>query len=349
MTDDATSHTVWHDVLKPRVEGQGWEDVEKPSDRLPARARDVVREEVWNLSRQPVGLSVRFRTDASRIMARWTLDGDPSPDCRKTRLRNGGLDCYGKASDGTWRWVGPGQPTTPPDCEATLNGDRLDGEARAYRVYLPTGVGVSSLAIGVDEGAAFEPMPHDERRPVVVYGTSIVHGATVSRPGMAHTSIISRRLDYPLVNLGFGGNGRMEAEVAGLLAELDAALYVVDCLPNIGADLVPRRLPRLVEAIREARPDVPILFVGDRLYGDASFIPARREANRAKCDAQREAIERLEAGGVAGLHLVESANFFGDDFEGTIDGSHPTDLGSMRMAEALLPKVSSILNAEGVL
>ena len=70
------------------------------------------------------------------------------------------------------------------------------------------------------------------------YGTSITHGACASRSGMTHVAILGRRFERPVLNLGFSGNGRLESEVATLLAELDPAVFVIDCLPNITADVV---------------------------------------------------------------------------------------------------------------
>ena len=41
----------WYDVRHWGVEGKGWADTERYFDRLPARAKDVVRPPVWGLSR----------------------------------------------------------------------------------------------------------------------------------------------------------------------------------------------------------------------------------------------------------------------------------------------------------
>jgi len=63
----------WYDTRYLNVEGKGWTDVNSFYDRLPARAKAVVREPVWNLSRNSAGMCVRFVTDASEIQARWEL------------------------------------------------------------------------------------------------------------------------------------------------------------------------------------------------------------------------------------------------------------------------------------
>ena len=49
--------------------------------------------------------------------------------------------------------------------------------------------------------------------------TSITQGGCASRPGMVHTAILQRRLGRPVINLGFSGNGQMEAELGRLLED----------------------------------------------------------------------------------------------------------------------------------
>ena len=48
-----------------------------------------------------------------------------------------------------------------------------------------------------------------------------MHGACASRPGMSISSILGRRLNRPVVNLGFSGNGKMEIPVADLIGSLN--------------------------------------------------------------------------------------------------------------------------------
>ena len=57
----------WHDVREWGLEGKGFDDTDKYFDRLPARAKGVVRDAVWNLSRHSAGMMVQFRTDATEI------------------------------------------------------------------------------------------------------------------------------------------------------------------------------------------------------------------------------------------------------------------------------------------
>jgi len=120
---------------------------------------------------------------------------------------------------------------------------------------------------------------------------------------------------------------------------------VIDCLPNMKGDLVAERAPEVVRLLRAARPDTPIVLVEDRTYADAFLHVDRAESNRANRAALRQAYESLQGEGVANLYYLPGDQLLGADGEDTVDGSHPTDLGFMRQAEAFYPLLKSIVNA----
>jgi hypothetical protein len=160
---------------------------------------------------------------------------------------------------------------------------------------------------------------------------------------MVHTAILGRWLDRPVINLGFSGNGRMEKEVAELMAEIDAAAFVIDCLPNLAADQVAERTVPLVKILREKRPDTPIVLVEDRNYTDGFLLAGKRERNETNQAALKKAFEDLKATGDKNLYYIEGQGMIGDDSEGTVDSSHPTDLGFYRQAEAFMKVLGPIL------
>ena len=304
-------------------------------------AEGRVREPVWNLSRDSAGIAIRFVTDSTALEARWTL--------RRPRLEMkhmpatgvSGIDLYVRTDDG-WRWVACGQPQGTTTTTTLVQG--LPAETREFMLYLPLYNGIDSIEIGTTAESTIEPAP-ERSKPIVFYGTSITHGACASRPGMGHPAILGRRLDRPIVNLGFSGNGRLEPEVGEFLVEIDAAVFVLDCLPNLNGDQTARRTEPMVRQIRAAHPDTPIVLVEDRAYADNPFDAGRRARNEANWKAFRAAYERLSADGVTGLSYLEGANLLGDDGEGTVDGSHPTDLGFMRQADAFEPVLRSALGS----
>ena len=58
----------------------------------------------------------------------------------------------------------------------------------------------------------------------------------------------------------------------------------------------------------------------------------------------QKAYADLQGEGMGGLHYVEGASLLGADGEDTVDGSHPTDLGFKRQADALYPVLKALLS-----
>ena len=135
----------------------------------------------------------------------------------------------------------------------------------------------------------------------------------------------------------------MEPEVARLLAELDPALYVIDCLPNLRATEVKTRTERLVRILRQSRSTTPILLVESITYQDAGLEELKKRRYRESNVALHTAFENLVSSGVKNLKYMAGDKLLGDDGEATVDGTHPTDLGFLRMADALEPALRKAL------
>lgn len=62
--------------------------------RLPERAKGVVSEPVWNLSRHSAGLAIHFYSNTPQIKVRYTVTGSlnmphmPSTECRESTLQH---------------------------------------------------------------------------------------------------------------------------------------------------------------------------------------------------------------------------------------------------------------------
>jgi GDSL-like Lipase/Acylhydrolase family/N-terminus of Esterase_SGNH_hydro-type len=328
---------AWYDARRLALEGRGWseKDLKSPYDRLPARAEGSVRAAVWGLSHNSAGLCVRLTTDSSAVHCRWTLTSANLALPHMPATGVSGVDLY-VLTDGGWRWLSTGRPTKTPTNEAALVSG-LPKQSRQYLLYLPLYNGVTRVEIGVAADSTIAPLPREDQRarPLVFWGTSITQGGCASRPGMVHTAILGRRLNTPVVNLGFSGNGKMEPEVAELIAEIDAAAYVIDCLPNCTSAEVTERTGPLVTILRKARSDTPIVLVEDRTYADAFLVPGRRSRNETSRRALQAEYDKLLAAGVKNLHYLPGATLLGADGEDTVDGSHPTDLGFVRQADAM--------------
>ena len=337
--DDISNTLHWSDIRDLGVEGRGWTNTASFYDRLPAKAEAMVRKPVWDLSRNSAGMCVRFVTDATMIRARWALTESWLYLPNATAIGKSGLDLYVKTEKG-WHWLAVGIPTEQTN-EVTLVEDLLPGK-REYLLYLPLYNGTKCVALGIPDHFVIEKAPPwgpGERKPIVFYGTSILQGLAASRPGMVHSAILQRRFNWPVVNLGFSGNGKMEPEMATLLAELDPVVYVLDCLPNMDADEIKARVEPFVKTLRTAHPSVPIVLVEDRTLQGAFLTQGQMEWYHLKDRAElTAAFNRLKQEGIKDLYYIPGEHLLGDDGEGTTDGSHPNDLGFTRQA-AIFAKV----------
>ncbi|MGE3818704.1 MAG: SGNH/GDSL hydrolase family protein [Isosphaeraceae bacterium] len=338
--------TRWSHARDLTIEGRGWTETLAEFDRLPAKAEGVVRAPVWGLSRDSTGLTVRFVSDAPSVQARWTLRSSRLAMPHMPATGVSGLDLYARDGQGNWRWLGVGQPRESSNTATLATG--LPSGTREFLLYLPLYNGLTSLEIGVPTGCSLDPgpaRPEGRRKPMVFYGTSITQGGCASRPGMVHTAILSRRLERPVINLGFSGNGKMEPEMARLLAELDPSVYVLDCLPNMTEAEVRERVEPFVRILRTARPETPIVLAEDRTFSNAALLAGPRARNEANRSALKAAARNLESAGVTGLAWIPGDPQLGDDGEATVDGSHPTDLGFLRMADAFETVLRPLLDS----
>lgn len=329
------------------VGGQGWHNgIQSFYDRLPAKAETAVRKPVWNLSKNSAGLNIRFKTDASEIVVKYTVAGAIQMN-HMPATGVSGVDLYAKDAQGKWLWAS-GKYAFGDTIVYRFNNIGLVGnEGREYTMYLPLYNSVKWMEISVPEQSNFTPMPVSEKKPIVVYGTSIAQGACATRPGLAWTSMLSRKLDRPVVNLAFSGNGRLEKEVYELLPEIDASLYVLDCLPNLTSatefsnEEIVKRVLATVAYLQQKRPGVPILLTEHDGYTDDGLYPSRKKAYERVNIALNTAIKQLKATGVKQIyHLSKAA--INQDIESMVDGTHPNDIGMLHYAEAYEKAIKKI-------
>lgn len=314
---------------------------EKNYARFPKSYENKLRKDVWDLGQNSAGISIRFRTNASEINVRWTLLNDNRMDhMASTGIK--GVDLYAWV-DGRWKYVSTAR------VKAKVNEFRLVKTSgsifREYLLNLPLYDGVDSLSIGVNSSAEIT-LPADKRlidkKPVVYYGSSIAQGGCASRPGMAFTNILERSLDRSFINMGFSGSGTFDIPVGEAMSEVDAALYVIDCNPNTSTELIYERAVDLVKLLKQRRPEIPVLLVEDYYFAGGLGDPKKSYVEKNRVELQR-AFKTLKDSGLKQIYYKKGDGMIGDDYEGTVDGQHPNDLGMMRIAESLEPVIKKIV------
>ena len=102
----------------------------------------------------------------------------------------------------------------------------------------------------------------------------------------------------------------------------------------------------LIAILRKAHPKTPILLVEDRSYPNAFLVEGNGRRNIESRAALRSAFEHLKAAGDEHLYYLEGEKLLGADGEGTVDNSHPTDLGFVHQAAAFAEVLEPILQGK---
>lgn len=336
------NHMKWVDAKTLTVEGRGWSNTKSYYDRLPAKAESIVNESVWWLSGDSTGMVIRFVTDSPEIHAKWKLNKPTLALPHMAATGVSGLDLYVK-DKGEWHWLAVGKPEAQENEAELISG--LPAGKKEYSLYLPLYNGLTDLEIGLSDNATVEMAPARKggMKPIVFYGTSITQGACASRPGMEYPALIGRKLDVPIINLGFSGSGRGEHEVSDLLAELDPCAYVIDALPNMEADTVYERIGYLLKVLKEKHPNTPVILVEHAIFTSYYNFSKGRKASDS-WDVALEKVYKENAPKWNGhLYYVKCDDLMGSDGEATVDGVHCTDVGFMRMEKVLTPVVKKAL------
>ena len=318
---------------------------ESPYDRLPISYKEKVREPVWDLSKASAGITVRFHSNSTSINLKWTVLNDlDMPHMASTGIK--GIDLYTKYNN-KWRYVTTAgalvglktyqNKSIPAD---SINEYELiknmSPDFREYKLFLPLYDGVTKLEIGIDNNALINKASPNPVKPIVFYGTSITQGGCASRPGMAHTNIISRKLDVDCINYGFSGNGRMEMPIVELISDIDASFYVIECLQNMDSEQVRERVRPLVDMIRTKHPLTPIVLVENMMYTTAFLDQTIETTLIQENEALKNEFDKIIKRGTPNIFYIKDNKDFLSDNEGTVDGVHLTDLGFLRYADYLI-------------
>ena len=338
-----TNGVKWIDGKFLPIEGRAFDDVEHYYDRLPAGVTTNVNGGVRGMKHHTSGMLFRFKTDSKKLNFKWVpynsnlaMDHMPSTGVS-------GIDVYRfDEKAGCWRYAKTGR-IWDAKTGGSLSMDWTPGEACI--VNLPLYNGVKSFELGIDPTAKVEalgPRKSGIDKPVVFYGTSITHGGCCSRPGLGFVNLVGRALDVPVVGLGFSGSGVMEFEMSEHLARIDASCYVLDCLWNMNSDpkarnerSVERNYEKFIRNLRAKRPDVPIVM--------AEQCDVFCGAVNDKDKFMKKLYEKLVAEGWKDLVYLPKDEMYTGDFEGTVDGCHPNDLGMMSVSKAFGKAVKTAL------
>jgi lysophospholipase L1-like esterase len=103
---------------------------------------------------------------------------------------------------------------------------------------------------------------------------------------------------------------------------------------------VKQRTIPLVKNIRNTHPETPIILVENFIYSPTALDTNLNAYLRKKNEALKQEYDKLKAAGYNHLHYISGKETKGVNLEGTVDGTHFTDLGFMQYADLLIHKFS---------
>ena len=305
--------------------------------RMPEEAALSVSKSTHELHTHTAGGRLRFKTDSSYVaintkmpcmfkMPHFAFTGTAS------------FDLYSKEEEGERyikTFVAPLSSET--GYESIIYFE--DKKMREITINFPPYSTVKELYVGLQEGAAIEePTPYKHEKPIVYYGSSITQGGCTSRPGNIYQNIISRRFSTDYINLGFSGSALAEEKMADYIAGLDMSVFVYDYDFNAPTpEYLKETHEKMFLKIREKHPTLPIVMMSRPRY----FLD--NDAKK-RLEVIKETYNNALANGDKNVYLLDGPTLMAKaKGEGTVDNTHPNDLGFASIAKALGDVLEQIL------
>ena len=319
--------------------------------RVPESVAEATSKQVAERNLYTAGGRIRFTTDAPYIVLR--VEG-----CRifssaiLSTVNKLGFDVYMDRKEESGAYTSLYIATVrPPDgiTEGDFTGKFcLPKGERSITINLPLYGGFDALYIGLPEGATVrEGLPYRNEKPIVFYGSSITQGAAASRPGLAYTSIVCRRLNADFRSLGFAGAAKAEKAIVEYLASVETSCFVLDYDHNApSVEHLRETHYGVYRSVRDTHPDIPILMLS---RPDFNTYSGKGKLKTSDSIRRRDVvIDTFRAAREAGdkrVWFIDGESFFAgpDECECTVDGVHPSDVGMLKMADCVYRTMLRVL------
>lgn len=341
------AEVIWRDVRQAPFSLHGfYEPLTEPIfRRVPADVAAETSDGVSKLCQESAGGRVRFSTDSPyiAIRARFRAVGRSS---HLTLVSTSGFDLYVDGEFGS-RFIKefrmPYDMIDSYEQIVELDGSKM----RSFTINFPVHAVVERLEVGLKPDATLgSAVPYREGKPVVIYGSSIVHGTAASRPGLIYPSIISRELNIDVLNLGFSGKAKGEPPLARWMATLPMSIFVCDYDHNApNPEYLAETHYPLYEIIREKNPDLPYIMITRPNYWTC---PRLRESNLKRRDVIMSSYLKARQTGDKNVYFIDGLDFWvaPHTYDFAMDGVHPNDAGFIRMADSIGTVIRHILETQ---
>jgi hypothetical protein len=145
-------------------------------------------------------------------------------------------------------------------------------------------------------------------------------------------------LNFDYINLGFSGNAMGEDEIANYIASLDMSVFVCDYDYNAPtAEHLAATHDKLYRKVRAAHPSLPIIFL-------TRPRPHYRDIDLRSFEVVKKTYEQAVTDGDKNVSFIDGRSLFAiAGTDGTVDATHPNDLGFLSMASRIAEVLGPIL------
>lgn len=329
----------FYPYTKFKLEGFPWYEKDKKLYRLPVDLMSKLRESLVSLAKSSAGGCIRFKTNTKKLALKVTYEKRRiSPGM--PQVSDAGFDLYIK-ENGNWVFSDMFRPNIEDDILDMTRELPDDGKEREYALYFPLYSCPGTIELGFEPDASVNTEVGSRKieKPILFYGSSITNGACVAKASGTYSATIARKLDAPLINMGFSGNAKGEPELAEAIADIDLAMFISEFDHNAAT---PEELEGLhenfIRIIRAKHPDMPIIIMSRPF-----FVERNREKTEAMMKVVKGTYQKLVDEGDTNVYFISGMDIFDmeDRYDYCIDGTHPTELGNRIMAEKILELIKN--------
>ncbi len=336
---DELGEIEWYSIKEAPIDVYGTIIENGHYSRMPEAVAKNISEGVKSLALCTAGGRAKFSTD-SPFLALWADLPEYGHMPHITSVGHMGFDVYRNNS-----FIGAFMPDIMnKKMQGVVNFcDKrwYDEKMHYFTMHLPLYCGLNDAFIGIKKGAKLASgTPYENIAPIVYYGSSITQGGCASRPGTCYQNIITRRTNVNHINLGFSGNAKGETQMAEYIAGLDMSIFVYDYDHNANSvEWLQNTHERFFRIIRDAKPDVPVIFISRPMPG-GEF--ANDERKQIIYNTYKTALNN----GDKNVRFIDGSTLFeGLGYEDcTVDYIHPTDLGFFGMANKIGAVIDEFLS-----
>ncbi len=310
--------------------------------RLPEDVARKTSENVWMLSTNTSGGRIRFQTDSQSIYMKAVYAPNKLATPRAAALSTTGAFCFDLYADGEFAgmFIPDKIVELNPFAHFCIEDNTMESmislESRKMRdiiIHMPCFADILEVYIGVEEHTEVKKgKAYGYEKPIVFYGSSITQGACVSRPGNMYQNILSQKLNFDYVNLGFSGSALAEESIIDYISNMDMQMLVFDYDHNAPTPVYLEKTHyKALEKIRSVQKDIPIfILTRPNISGGVEEVERRR-------NIIYKSYQTLCSNGDQNVYFVDGGKAFHSLNKNmmTIDGIHPNDFGFYCIAAQL--------------